>query len=155
MSGVELNALMTQVAETGNLPPAFQQQVAAAGGASKPYNRELWRIQNGMLEKALVNFVVEKSRFKKASAIGLNCKNCTKFAENFNKWGKIFSGHFHFRLPLWRFLEPKFCSLLLIAVLSNYETVFCTLLAKVGQNFWRKNGFPDSPIFDRKHRFKT
>ena len=65
------------------------------------------------------------------------------------------SGHFHFRLPLWRFLEPKFCSLLLIAVLSNYETVFCTLLAKVGQNFWRKNGFPDSPIFDRKHRFKT
>ena len=71
MSGVELNALMTQVAETGNLPPAFQQQVTAAGGASKPYNRELWRIQNGMLEKALVNFVVEKSRFKKASAIGV------------------------------------------------------------------------------------
>lgn len=65
MSGVELNALMNQVAETGTLPPSFQQNQA-----SKPYNRELWRIQNGMLEKSLVNFVVDKSRQKKSAAIG-------------------------------------------------------------------------------------
>ena len=64
MSGVELNALMNQVAETGTLPPGYQ----AAG--TKPYNRELWRIQNGILEKSLVTFVLERTRLKKAHAIG-------------------------------------------------------------------------------------
>ena len=66
MSGVELNALMTQVSETGNLPLNYQ-----SNSASKPYNRELWRIQNGMLEKTLVNFVVERTRMKKHNSTGL------------------------------------------------------------------------------------
>ena len=65
MSGVELNALMAQVADHQTITPSF-----APTPGSKPYNRELWRIQNGMLEKSLVNFVVEKSRQKKNSTQG-------------------------------------------------------------------------------------
>ena len=63
MSGVELNALVNQVAETGTLPPGYQ-------AGSKPYNRELWRINNGILEKSLVTFVLERTRLKKTHALG-------------------------------------------------------------------------------------
>ena len=69
ISGVELNALIAQVNDgsiNGSIPPSSFPPTPG----SKPYNRELWRIQNGMLEKSLVNFVVEKSRQKKLSTQG-------------------------------------------------------------------------------------
>ena len=69
MSGVELNALMTQLqasqaqAET----QADSQGVIKAEKSAKSYNnynREIWRVQGGILESSLVDFCVQRTRSK-------------------------------------------------------------------------------------------
>ena len=57
MSGIELNELMTKVSNGTNSMATFEP-------ITKPYNRELWRIDNGILEEDLVNFVLSKSKNK-------------------------------------------------------------------------------------------
>ena len=62
MSGIELNELMTKVSNGSNAISNFEP-------VQKPYNRELWRIDNGILEEDLVNFVLDKSK-KKIDQLG-------------------------------------------------------------------------------------
>jgi len=62
MSGIELNELMTKVSNGSNAISNFEP-------VQKPYNRELWRIDNGILEEDLVNFVLDKSQ-KKIDQLG-------------------------------------------------------------------------------------
>ena len=100
MSGIELNELIAKV--TGNsgislLPqmlPQTQNQtkevekVVNYESGSKPYNRELWRIHNGVLEEDLVNFVLDRSRQKAEQASGVTGKfwNVSVISR---KWQKI------------------------------------------------------------------
>jgi len=68
MSGIELNELMTKVSNGSNAISNFEP-------VQKPYNRELWRIDNGILEEDLVNFVLDKSK-KKIDQLGESLNGC-------------------------------------------------------------------------------
>ena len=70
MSGVELNALMNQISSQGQSQGSEEPAESAAKtekSASRSYsnyNREIWRVQGGILESSLVEFCVQRTRRK-------------------------------------------------------------------------------------------
>ena len=52
-----------------NIAPLKENGMKISEPVQKPYNRELWRIGNGILEEDLVNFVLDKSK-KKIDQLG-------------------------------------------------------------------------------------
>ena len=70
MSGVELNALINQIQANDGLAgqSGDNSQLAVKTEKSSKsynnYNREIWRVQGGILESSLVDFCVQRTRSK-------------------------------------------------------------------------------------------
>jgi len=89
MSGVELNALINQIQANDGLAGQSGDNSQLAVKTEKStksynnYNREIWRVQGGILESSLVDFCVQRTRSKFIDDITSKRKpNLTLFKED-------------------------------------------------------------------------